>query len=95
MQCPFCNAEETKVIDSRLANDGDAVRRRVNGIRRGQLREVDTCDIIEQAVIRRDRLFRFADGLLCLAEHLASLHDRGLDLLLFELHLPLIILFNR
>jgi len=28
MQCPFCNAEETKVIDSRLANDGDAVRRR-------------------------------------------------------------------
>jgi len=28
MQCPFCSAEETKVIDSRLANDGDAVRRR-------------------------------------------------------------------
>jgi len=28
MQCPFCNAEETKVIDSRLANEGDAVRRR-------------------------------------------------------------------
>ena len=28
MRCPFCGAEETKVIDSRLANDGDAVRRR-------------------------------------------------------------------
>jgi len=28
MQCPFCNAEDTKVIDSRLANEGDAVRRR-------------------------------------------------------------------
>jgi len=28
MQCPFCEAEETKVIDSRLANDGNAVRRR-------------------------------------------------------------------
>ena len=28
MRCPFCNAEETKVIDSRLANEGDAVRRR-------------------------------------------------------------------
>jgi len=28
MRCPFCNAAETKVIDSRLANDGDSVRRR-------------------------------------------------------------------
>ncbi|NNG14734.1 MAG: transcriptional regulator NrdR, partial [Gammaproteobacteria bacterium] len=28
MHCPFCDAEETKVIDSRLANEGDAVRRR-------------------------------------------------------------------
>ncbi|WP_126456162.1 transcriptional regulator NrdR [Sulfuriflexus mobilis] len=28
MRCPFCDAEETKVIDSRLANEGDAVRRR-------------------------------------------------------------------
>jgi len=28
MRCPFCSAPETKVIDSRLANDGDMVRRR-------------------------------------------------------------------
>lgn len=28
MHCPFCNALETKVIDSRLANDGLQVRRR-------------------------------------------------------------------
>lgn len=28
MRCPFCNADDTKVIDSRLANEGDAVRRR-------------------------------------------------------------------
>ena len=28
MHCPFCDAEETKVIDSRLANEGTAVRRR-------------------------------------------------------------------
>lgn len=28
MRCPFCGAEDTKVIDSRLANDGDNVRRR-------------------------------------------------------------------
>lgn len=28
MFCPFCNAEETKVIDSRLVADGGQVRRR-------------------------------------------------------------------
>lgn len=28
MRCPFCGAEDTKVIDSRLANEGDQVRRR-------------------------------------------------------------------
>lgn len=28
MHCPFCDAEETKVIDSRLANEGAVVRRR-------------------------------------------------------------------
>lgn len=28
MRCPFCFADETRVIDSRLADDGDSVRRR-------------------------------------------------------------------
>ena len=28
MHCPFCDAEDTKVIDSRLANEGTVVRRR-------------------------------------------------------------------
>lgn len=28
MHCPFCGAEDTKVMDSRLANEGDAIRRR-------------------------------------------------------------------
>ncbi len=28
MRCPFCAVQETRVIDSRLANEGDQVRRR-------------------------------------------------------------------
>lgn len=28
MRCPFCRCEDTRVIDSRLADEGDAVRRR-------------------------------------------------------------------
>jgi transcriptional repressor NrdR len=28
MRCPFCAAQDTRVLDSRLTNDGDQVRRR-------------------------------------------------------------------
>ncbi len=28
MRCPFCGAQDTRVVDSRLANEGDQVRRR-------------------------------------------------------------------
>ena len=28
MRCPFCAAQDTRVLDSRLASDGDQVRRR-------------------------------------------------------------------
>jgi len=28
MRCPFCGAQDTRVLDSRLANEGDQVRRR-------------------------------------------------------------------
>ena len=28
MKCPFCQAQDTKVIDSRLADDNSSIRRR-------------------------------------------------------------------
>jgi len=36
MKCPFCSAEETRVIDSREADEGDAVRRRRECTRCGE-----------------------------------------------------------
>lgn len=35
MKCPFCNADDTRVIDSRPADDGYAIRRR---------RQCDACE---------------------------------------------------
>ncbi|MDY0398083.1 transcriptional regulator NrdR [Desulfuromonas thiophila] len=35
MKCPFCSAPETRVVDSRLAREGNSIRRR---------RECGTCD---------------------------------------------------
>lgn len=55
MHCPFCKAEDTKVIDSRLADEGDQVRRRRECVMCGE--RFTTYEIIELAlphVIKRD-----------------------------------------
>ncbi len=55
MHCPFCNAFETKVIDSRLADDGSQVRRRRECIACSE--RFTTYEIIElnlPRVIKRD-----------------------------------------
>ncbi len=36
MRCPFCNARDTKVVDSRAAGEGDQVRRRRECIECGE-----------------------------------------------------------
>jgi transcriptional repressor NrdR len=55
MHCPFCGADDTKVIDSRLVADGDQVRRR---------RECQTCterfttfetaELVMPRIVKRD-----------------------------------------
>lgn len=55
MHCPFCSAFETKVIDSRLADDGSQVRRRRECIACSE--RFTTYEVIElnlPRVIKRD-----------------------------------------
>ncbi|HAZ29082.1 MAG TPA: transcriptional regulator NrdR [Candidatus Magasanikbacteria bacterium] len=55
MYCPVCNSKETKVIDSRMAQDGSAVRRRreclLCGYRFSTVEEVELLDVV---VVKRD-----------------------------------------
>ena len=55
MHCPFCSADDTKVIDSRLVADGDAVRRRrecqVCGER---FTTFETAELVMPRLIKRD-----------------------------------------
>jgi len=55
MHCPICKADDTKVIDSRLAKDGTAIRRRREcekcNWRFSTIEEVELLDIV---VIKRD-----------------------------------------
>lgn len=55
MHCPVCSHTDTRVVDSRLGADGDAIRRRREcdkcGFRFSTLEEVELLDLV---VVKRD-----------------------------------------
>src|SRR5690606_17092706 len=55
MHCPFCGADDTKVIDSRLVADGDQVRRRREcqscGVR---FTTFEAAELVMPRVVKRD-----------------------------------------
>lgn len=55
MHCPFCNAPETKVVDSRLANEGAQVRRRRECLQCGErFTTYETAELSLPRVIKSD-----------------------------------------
>lgn len=55
MFCPFCHAEETKVIDSRLVADGAQVRRRRQCLEcHERFTTFETAELIMPLIIKRD-----------------------------------------
>ena len=55
MHCPFCSAEDTKVIDSRLVTDGEAVRRRLECLTCGErYTTFETAELVMPHLIKRD-----------------------------------------
>ena len=55
MHCPFCNHEETKVIDSRLAGEGRQVRRRRQCRHCGErYTTFETAELVMPRVVKRD-----------------------------------------
>lgn len=56
MRCPYCNYEESKVIDSRPADDGERIRRRRECLNCGK--RFTTHEVIETVpfiVVKRDK----------------------------------------
>ncbi len=56
MRCPYCSFEESKVIDSRSADDGERIRRRRECLRCGK--RFTTHEVIETVpiiVVKRDK----------------------------------------
>ena len=55
MHCPFCSADDTKVIDSRLVTEGDAVRRRRECQSCGErFTTFETAELVMPRVIKRN-----------------------------------------
>ena len=55
MRCPFCGAQDTKVIDSRLSGDGDQVRRRREcTVCRERYTTYETAELNLPRVVKRD-----------------------------------------
>ncbi|WP_115717446.1 transcriptional regulator NrdR [Gallaecimonas mangrovi] len=55
MHCPFCSAEDTKVIDSRLVADGHQVRRRRECLAcHERFTTFETAELVMPRVIKRD-----------------------------------------
>ncbi len=53
MRCPFCEAQETKVVDSRLAVEGDQVRRRRECLHCGErFTTFETAELVMPRVIK-------------------------------------------
>ncbi|NIU63650.1 MAG: transcriptional regulator NrdR [Pseudomonas stutzeri] len=55
MHCPFCGADDTKVIDSRLVAEGDQVRRRRECLACGErFTTFETAELVMPRVIKSD-----------------------------------------
>ncbi|MBI2779700.1 MAG: transcriptional regulator NrdR [Gammaproteobacteria bacterium] len=55
MRCPFCGADDTKVIDSRLANEGAVVRRRRECLTCAErFTTFETAELVMPRIVKRD-----------------------------------------
>jgi transcriptional repressor NrdR len=55
MHCPFCNASETKVVDSRLGSEGEQVRRRRECAACGErFTTFETAELLMPRIVKTD-----------------------------------------
>ena len=55
MRCPFCATQDTRVIDSRLANEGDHVRRRRECIAcKERFTTFETAELVLPRIVKRN-----------------------------------------
>lgn len=77
MRCPFCSAQDTRVLDSRLANEGDQVRRRREcTVCKERFTTFEVAELTLPRVIKRDGLREPFDELKLRSGMLKALEKR-------------------
>lgn len=80
MRCPFCSAHDTRVIDSRLAYDGDQVRRRREcGECKERFTTYEAVELTLPRVIKRDGIREPFDENKLRSGMLRALEKRPVD----------------
>lgn len=80
MRCPFCGEPDTKVIDSRLANEGDSVRRRRECLTCGErFTTYETAELLLPRIVKQDGTREPFDENKLRAGMLRALEKRPVD----------------
>lgn len=80
MRCPFCGAHDTRVLDSRLANDGDQVRRRREcNVCKERFTTFEVAELTMPRVIKRDGVREPFDEKKLRSGMLKALEKRPVD----------------
>ena len=80
MHCPFCQAQDTKVIDSRLVGDGSQIRRRREcGLCQARFTTFETADLALPRIIKSDGERQPFNGTKLKAGMLRALEKRPLS----------------
>ena len=80
MHCPFCQAQDTKVIDSRLVGDGTQIRRRREcELCKARFTTFETADLVLPRIIKSDGERQPFNGTKLKAGMLRALEKRPLS----------------
>jgi transcriptional repressor NrdR len=80
MRCPFCAAHDTRVLDSRLANDGDQVRRRREcNVCKERFTTFEIAELTMPLVVKRDGIREPFDEKKLRSGMLKALEKRPVD----------------
>lgn len=85
MKCPFCSTLDSKVIDSRPANDGTSIRRRRECLQcRSRFTTYETVEMLPMVVIKKNGMRQSFDRSKLLSSILKACEKRSVSLSLLE-----------
>lgn len=85
MKCPFCSTLDSKVIDSRPANDGTSIRRRRECFQcHSRFTTYETVEMLPMVVIKKNGMRQSFDRSKLLSSMLKACEKRSVSLSLLE-----------